>query len=179
MVETTVVQESILTINPIVKDIVVPIITAIVGALVGALITFILQNKKDERQKIDSSKPIILNYDVSDGYAPRTFEEYEMYSCSKNDIEANATYCGYFTNTDKALFTIEKVVSEHKTYAPYGNKIVNKDAKFMIKINLVSGESLRDMKLYIRDINNISYSFIMIQKGNRFIIDEKSLEEQK
>lgn len=177
MAATTVVQESISAINPIVKDIVVPIITAIVGALAGAFITFVLQNKKDKKQKRESLKPIILNYDVSDGYAPRTFEEYEMCSCSENDIETKATYCGYFTNTDKALFTIEKVVSEHKTYAPYGNKIVNKDAKFMIKINLVSGESLKNMKLFVRDINSKEYSFKMIQKGNRFIIDEKSLED--
>lgn len=177
MVVSTAIQESISTVNPFVKDIVVPIITAIVGAFVGALITFILQNKKDKQQEIESSKPIILNYDVSGGYAPRTFEEYEMCSCSENDIEANTTYRGFFYNTEKVSFSIDKVVSEYKTYVPYGNKVVKKDAKFMIKINLVTGESLKNMKLLVKDINNKVYSFKMIQKGNKFIIDEKPLEE--
>lgn len=177
MVETTVIEESVLTINPVLKDFVEVIISAIIGAFFGAIFTYIFQNQKDKKQKIELLKPIIFNYDVSDGYAPRTFEEYEMYSCSENDIEANAVYCGYFTNTDKTLFTIEKIVSEHKTYAPYGNKIVNKDAKFKINVNLVAGESLKNMKLFVRDINSKEYSFKMIQKGNRFIIDEKPLEE--
>lgn len=179
MVETTVVQESILFTASAAKDVIVAIISAVVGALVGSFVTFKLQNKKDMQQKAETSKPKIFNYDVSDGYATRTFEEYEMCSFSKNDIDAKLSYCGYFTNTDKALFTIEKIESEHKTYVPYGNKVVNKGAKIMIKINLVSGENLRNMKLFIRDINDISYSFKVIQKGNRFIIDEKPLEEQK
>lgn len=177
MAATTVVQESISAINPIVKDIVVPIITAIVGALVGSFVTYKLQNKKDMQQNAETSKPKIFNYDVSDGYAPRTFEEYEMCSFSKDDIDAKFSYCGYFTNTDKALFTIEKIESEHKTYVPYGNKVVKKDVKFMIKINLVTGESFKNMKLFVKDINDKEYSYKMIQKGNRFIIDEKPLEE--
>ena len=177
MVETTVVQESIFFTTSAVKDIIVAIISAVAGALVGSFVTYKLQNKKDMQQKAETSKPKIFNYDVSDGYAPRTFEEYEMCSCSENDIETKATYCGYFTNTDKALFTIEKIESEHKTYIPYGNKVVKKDVKFMIKINLVTGESLKNMKLFVKDINNKEYSYKMIQKGNRFIIDEKPLEE--
>lgn len=83
----------------------------------------------------------------------------------------------FFYNTEKVSFSIDKVVSEYKTYVPYGNKVVKKDAKFMIKINLVTGESLKNMKLFVKDINNKVYSFKMIQKGNKFIIDEKPLEE--
>ncbi len=148
-------------------DIIIPLGSALIGGVLtlgGVFLTMTDQHKKDEIARKASARPWIYSCVESN---PKLV--YTM--ASKNPISPDLYIVGEIKNTDNGLMLLECVKSEKVTYYPDGCNVVDKNTTFKLVVYLENKiETLRDIKLYIKDIYGNGYCYEMICTGEKFVL---------
>lgn len=161
------------------KDVVVPLISALVGgllALIGVVITLYWDKKKDEEEKKQAVKPWIYSIDPMEDYDYKKAIDVVM----ATSTDANSTLCVQIIikNTDNGICILDELITETKRYIPILGKVLDKGTITNLNIWFETGETLKDMYLYVKDIYGNKYKYKVcpinsIIKG--YVIEEVSM----
>ena len=148
------------------SDIIMPLLSAGIGGLVtwlGVKTTLKNENQAIKEERIEKSKPILINhtcaFDGEEDVMPK-------YTFASDGNESKACIRGIFKNTDCGIAFIDKITTEKNTYLPQGNSTVDKNTPFVIELNNLSNETLKFCRIFCHDILGNSYCY-----DGKFVFD--------
>ena len=139
---------------------------AILGALIslcGTIIVLKYELKKQEAERMEKIKPILINYKCANGQERESLPKYVF---SSENIGDNNMLSGVFKNTDNGIVFIDKICSKDKIFIPQYNYTIDKNTVFSIELRNIHGTNINECKLLCHDVLGNNYYYNMILASN-------------
>lgn len=142
-----------------ITDVIVPLLSAGIGGvltLLGVKITLKSENQTIKEERIEKTKPILINYtsafDGEEDVMPK-------YIFASDGEKGGEKIKGIFKNTDCGIAFIDKIVTEKAMYFPKSNSAIDKNTAFVLELHNLSKETLKTCQIICHDILGNEYCY--------------------